>query len=173
MPTEDAYYSSQLVLSDFGIGICSGDENMFFETCIASELLSFDCPLVLPFCFVPQHFWLRYSRTALLLWLYILSFAFTLYRVFSNYVNISLIKHVKDWLTRNLISLTHFCIYKTQNTEMQRSFYYAKYIFNVADGFVIWLQLDLRIIPMILHSPHVSHAYRITRFVFLWEYTRR
>ena len=172
MPTENAYYSGQLVLSDFGTCICS-DDNNFFKTCIACELFSFNCPLVLLFYFVLQHFWLRYSRTALLLWLYILNFDFTLYRVFSNYLNISLIKHVKDWLTRNLISLTHFCISKPRTRKcrgvfIMRNTYLMSQTDLLSDYNWIWglyLHVWYYIHPMsAMHTEsHVSYFFEDTR----------
>ena len=51
MPTEHAYSSGHLVLSHFGTCMCSNVETNLSWTCLVSELLNFEHPSVLLFCF--------------------------------------------------------------------------------------------------------------------------
>ena len=50
MPTEDAYSSGHLVLSQFGTCMCSNVETNLSWTCFVSGLLNFEYPSVLLFC---------------------------------------------------------------------------------------------------------------------------
>ena len=54
MPTEDAYSSGHLVLSHFGICMCSNVETNLSWTCLVSGPLNFEHPSVLLFCFQPS-----------------------------------------------------------------------------------------------------------------------
>ena len=57
MPTEDAYSSGHLVLSNFGTCMCSNVETNLSWTCLVSGPMNFEHPSVLLFCLIPKQAW--------------------------------------------------------------------------------------------------------------------